>query len=176
VTVLISQEEFRNAVRSFQRTAFRLEVRDSYKPDYEREAFQRFLAGSPLPPSELDWWQAWLDQVSGWTREGKAIGRVRVLADPPTDYQRWMLWTTPWHASAGEDIRYIRQATVQHTGLPLEDWWLLDDEQVIVMHFTEDGRPGRKELVTDPEPVARYRTWRAVALRNSFAAERTTAA
>jgi hypothetical protein len=51
----------------------------------------------------------------------------------------------------------------------LQDWWLLDDERVIVMHFTAEGEVSGKELVTDGESVARYRTLRDLAIENSTA-------
>ena len=78
-----------------------------YALGYERADFERFLAGPPTPPPQLDWWQPWLEQIARLTRDGKHIARVRVLAEPPTAYQRWEIWAAPWHAQAGEDIRYL---------------------------------------------------------------------
>jgi hypothetical protein len=171
LTMLITEDEFLDAVRGFTRSAFRFEARDFYALTYERADLERFLMGSPVPPPELDWYRPWLDRVAQWNREGKAISRVRVLAEPPTGYQRWMIWAAPWHASAGEDIRYLRRAAARQIGLPATDWWLLDDEKVIVMHFTTDGEIDSKELIADPEPVAGYCMWRDLAIRNSVAAD-----
>ena len=170
MAIPITEDEFLNAVRGIKRSAFRLEAEDSYALDYEREAFDRFLAGSPVPPPELDWWQPWLSRVAQWAGEGKTVSRVRVLAEPPTAYQRWMLWTTPWCARAGEDIRYLPRSTAERIGLPLDDWWLLDDEQVIVMRFT-DGKIAGKVLITEPEAVAAYCLSRDIAIRNAALAE-----
>ncbi len=173
--MVITEGEFLNAVRGISRSAFRLETRGAYVLGYERADFERFLAGSPVPPIELDWWRPWLDLVAQWTREGKTVSRVRVLAEPPTDYQRWMMWATPWCTRAGEDIRYMPRMTAERIGLSLgHDWWLLDDERVLVMHFTTAGEIDHKELITEPEPVARYRMWRDMATRN--AAENVSAA
>ena len=173
---VISEDEFLEAVRTFRRTAFRLETRDSYALGYERADFGQFLAGSPVPPPEIDWWRPWLDRVTRWRQEGKAVCRVRVLADPPTDYQRWMLWSDRWAAEAGEEIRYLSRTRAEALGVPLADWWLLDDERVILMRFTETGEDAGKVLVTKPSDVAPYREWRDRALRNATPAERTAAA
>ena len=162
---IISEDEFLNAVRTFRRTAFRLETRDSYALGYERADFERFLAGSPVPPSELDWWRPWLDQVAQFAREGKTVSRVRVLAEPPTDYQRWMLWSTPWHDAPARRSATCRAGRRTRSGFPTHDWWLLDDERVIIMAFDDDGNPVQKTLVTDPDLIARYRTWRDLAVR-----------
>lgn len=172
----ITEDLFLEMVRSFRESAFRLETRDSYALGYERTDFEHFLAGSPTPPPELDWWRPWLDRVTRWRQEGKTIGRVRVLADPPTGYQRWMLWADRWAREAGEDIRYIPRGKANEIGLPAVDWWLLDDEQAIIMAFDDDGRPGQKTLVTEPDLIARYRRWRDLAVRHATLAEHIAAA
>ena len=173
----IAEAEFDDLLRSFERTAFRLETRDTYALGYEAADFERFLAGSPVPPPELDWWRPWLDQIARFTREGKTISRVRVLAEPPSGYQRWEMWAGPWHSRAGERIAYMPYSKALATGLPLlDDWWLLDDEQLIVMRFTDAGEIAGKWLVTDPGIVAPYLRWRDLAVRNATPAEEIAAA
>ena len=113
----ISEEEFGGLLRSIKRTAFRFETRDAYAISFEREEYERFLAGSPPPPSQIDWWQSWLEQVARLTREGKTVSRVRVLAEPPSDYQRWMIWAAPWYAAAGEGIGYMERSEVRRLGI-----------------------------------------------------------
>jgi hypothetical protein len=172
----LAEDEFLEMVRTFGSSAFRLETRDSYALGYERADFAQFLAGTPTPPPDLDWWRPWLDRVAQWAAEGKIVSRVRVLAEPPTDYQRWMLWADRWCAEVGEVIRYMPQSKAERIGLPLEhDWWLLDHERVVVMRFTDEGGVGSKELVTDPVAVAQYRHWRDVALWNASTAEHAAA-
>ena len=173
----ITEEEFDRELATVKRSAFRLETRDNYALGYERADFERFLAGSPAPPPELDWWRPWLDQIARLTKEGKRIGRVRVLAEPPSDYQRWQIWAAPWHARAGEQIRYWPRSRAEQIPVPLtRDWWLLDDERVINMWFTDAGEIDRKILTDDPGTVARYCRWRDLAVRNATPAEEIAAA
>jgi hypothetical protein len=173
----ISEEEFDRLLASFERSAFHLETRDVYALGYERADFELFLAGAPRPPSEVDWWRPWLDQMTRLVREGKQISRVRILAEPPTGYQQWMIWSTPWHAAAGEEIRYMPRSMAERVGLPLEhDWWLLDDERVIATWFTDGGEIHEKFLITDPASVGSYRLWRDVARRKAAPAEEIAAA
>jgi hypothetical protein len=111
------------------------------------------------------------------TRQGKRRARVRVLDEPPTDYQRWLVWTSPWYAAVGEDIRYLTRSRAARIGLPLrEDWWLLDDNRVIVMRFTEEGEIAGDVLITDPAAVASYRTWRDLAIAHAIPATQLPAA
>jgi hypothetical protein len=115
--------------------------------------------------------------ISEVTRQGRKIGRVRVLAEPPTDYQRSEIWADPWHARAGEQIRYLPRSRAEQIGLPLDhDWWLLDDERLIDMRFNDAGEITGKALITDPGIVAPYCEWRDLAVRNATPAEQVTAA
>ena len=173
MTTAITEEEFGHLLRTIRSSAFRLETLDAYALGYERADFELFLAGRPEPPP----WQEWLDQVAAQTREGKTVSRVRILAEPPTDYQRWMLWAQPWYARAREDIRYLPRGRAAVLRLPLEvDWWLLDDERLVLMYFTSAGEVAGKILITEPGIVARYREWRDLALCNASTAEEVAAA
>jgi len=161
----ITEEEFLAEVRGFRESAFRFEVQEAEPLGYEREEFAQFLAGHPREPEDIDWWRPWLDRVRQFTRDGKTVSRVRVLAEPRTDYQRWLLWANHAHDSAGEDIRYMTRRVARGAGLPLDwDWWMLDDDRVILMQAAQDGYPGGKVLITDPAEVAKYRDWRDRAL------------
>lgn len=166
-------------LRSFKQSAFRFEARRAYALTYERADFEKFLAGSPVPPPELDWWRPWLDKIATLTAEGKQVSRVRVLDEPPTDYQRWEMWAAPWHSQAGERIGYVPRAAAARAMLPLwlgQDWWLLDDKRVICMSFTETGEIENRKITTDPGTVARFCKWRDLAVRIATPAEQISAA
>jgi len=172
----ISEEEFAGMFREFRFSAFRLETRDHYALDYEERDFRRFLHGTPTAPTDTSWWAPWLNQIRLLTAEGKRVERVRVLAEPPSDYQRWELWAAPWHAEVGERISYLPRSQAKRIGLPAStDWWLFDGEQLVLMGFDEDGRITGKILVTGPE-VAPYRAWRDLAVSHAAPAEEIAAA
>jgi hypothetical protein len=175
VSTALSEEEFITRVRSFSRSAFRLEARREYTLTYERADYERFCAGQPTPPPELAWWRPWLDRVAQYIAEGKTIGRVRLIDTPPTDYQRWLLWSSPWHETVGEDMRYLRRNDAERIGLPMQDWWLLDDAFVIVMDFTDDGQIAGKSLIVDPATVANYHRWRQLARHHAASARQIAA-
>ena len=144
---------------------------------YEEEGFRAFLAGRPLSPEDLPWWERWLEEMQELTRQGKRISRVRVLSEPPTPYQRWELWGTPWHLEAGEDIRYISASAAAVLDIPLtHDWWLLDDERLLVMQFAPDGQIQKRTLTTDPEIINQHRVWRDLAVNHAAPAELFAAA
>lgn len=173
----ITEDEFDVLLRSFERSAFRLETRSSYALGYEREDFERFLAGTSTPPPDLDWWRPWLEQIEHLTREGKTVSRVRVVDSPASDYQRWEAWGARWNIKAGEQVSYLPRLWAKQLELPLgHDWWLLDSERVIRMWFTDAGEIDHKILTDDREIIALYLKWRDLAVRNATPAEDYAAA
>jgi hypothetical protein len=173
----ITDDEFGDLLRSFRRIAFYFEAQETYALDYEAADLERFVAGSPTPPPGVRWWRPWLDQVAEQTRQGKRITRVRIISEPPTDYQRWGLWALPWHVRAGERISYIERSRAHKIGLPLlNDWWLLDDERLIILQYNDAGEITRKSLVDQGGIYTNYLIWRDLAVRNATPAEKIAAA
>lgn len=137
-------------------TAFRLETRAFYQ-DGDNGPFQRWLAGAEPDDS---WAESWVDTVSTATANGRRIQRVRVLADPPSNYQRFARdFALRRNIPAGEDIRVLDVGQAAQLGLPEADFWLFDDEHLVRMHFTQDDAFERARLLTDPVVVDQYRSW-----------------
>lgn len=162
---------FVEAVHSFEHTAFRLELQRAYRETGELETVARFLSGDPEPPTEVEGLRLWFEQVTQHTNAGKRIERVRVQEDPPTDYQRWERWIDAWNIEAGETMRYLTRHRAFEIGLlPAAgnvDWWLLDSNRLILMHFDEHGNRIHNELETDPKIVVQACTWRDLAVHHS---------
>lgn len=164
---VVTQDEYADMFRQCS-DAFRMEAQPSYRTsEAEEQALAGFLAGNPQPPSEFPVWQSWLDQVREWTEAGKTIARVRIIDDPPTDYQRWSLWCAPWHREAGENIGYLSREIADSLGIPRGDWQLFDHQHLVLIAFSPAGEVAAKTLLTDPEVITRYRSWRSVALRHA---------
>ena len=120
----------------------------------------------------------WLDQVAWQVRQGKQVS-------PGPDPRRAAQRLPAVDALGAALVRHARARTcgtcraarAAALRLPLEvDWWLLDDERLILMYFTGAGEIAGKILTTDPGIVARHREWRDLAVRNATAAEEIAAA
>ena len=176
----LSEVEFVEQLRTFERTAFRLELQPVYLEPVEAATVAKFLAGDPEPPTEVESLDAWFSQVTRLTRQGRRIQRVRVHEEPPTGYQRWERWIGRWNLEAGEEIRYVTRQAAHQAGLLPEagdkDWWLLDASRLIVMTFDGQGHRIHNELVTDDEVVAQSRAWWDLAVRCSVPADEGAAA
>lgn len=155
---LVSGEDFQRLFREFASTAFRLENQGVYREPDEDEPLRQFLAGET--PDDR-WLQPWVDNVRTATSQGRRFQRVRVLTEPLTDYLRFeMDLALRQNIPAGEDIRALSGPEAAGLDLPEDtDFWLFDDDRVGLMHFGATGMLGA-EMLTDPDTVAQYRTWR----------------
>lgn len=144
---------------TFERTAFRLETRAEYLEPYEAEPFRAWLAGRA---PDLSYMHDWLDGVRAATAAGKRYERVRVLAEPPTPYQQWEMDVATLNAEAGEDIRVLDATEAAALQLGDQDFWLLDDSAVAVMHFSPEFVGATRYDTADPVDAPMVEACRAI--------------
>lgn len=167
--------DFFDLLHSFEHEAFRLELQDSYAVAEEDELFAAYVRGErPSPADASPELAEWYRRIAEHARQGKRIERVRVQQDPPTEYQQFERWLDRWNLEAGEIMRYLTRERAHEIGLLPEagdaDWWLLDNERLIIIRFDEEGHPIRYELTTDRATVDLARGWRNLAVRHSVRA------
>lgn len=164
----LTAEDFNNLVRYFTTTAFRLEVQPTYAVSDEQESLAEFLAGKPRPVTEFPFYALWLDRIKIATAQGRHVERVRVLEEPPTNYQRWEMWSGQYNMAAGETLRYLNRSRAVEIGLPIaDDWWLFDSSHLALMRFGDHGEPLGGEIISDPAVVSRHRRWWDLAVEHS---------
>ncbi|TCO56872.1 DUF6879 family protein [Actinocrispum wychmicini] len=160
---VISGAEMAALFDGYQRTAWRFEAQPVYTMPDERASFTRFLAGEPKPSGHNEDWHL---TVRSYVTLGKKIGRVRIVRQPLTDYQRYQLaWGIPGNIDAGEDIR-ILDVTGGDLGLPTQDFWMFDESIVVHLNFNTDGTFRERDRV-DSSNLSTYLAWRDVAMKNS---------
>ncbi|MGH3650244.1 MAG: DUF6879 family protein [Acidimicrobiia bacterium] len=145
----------------FTRTAFRLEVMDYYDVESDGDEYRRYLAGEE---PDHDFKEPWLRVLRTEHAAGKLRHRVRVLTRPLNDYLRYECeWGYAPNSEAGEDIRVLDLSEQPRPAeLIDEEFWLLDDNQVLQMRYDDTGKFVGAELADDP---ARYRAARDAAIR-----------
>jgi hypothetical protein len=157
VPELLTGPAFVRLFTSFERTARRLETRDRDAAD--QALFERWLAGELPEPAVADKVVVWLDQVRGATAAGKRYERVRVVQEPPTAYQRFALATCRRSVAAGEDIRYLNRDQANELDLPGHDFWLFDDDRLVLLYLTADDRTLGEQVIADPAVAQQHRQW-----------------
>ncbi|WP_329488890.1 hypothetical protein OG618_19985 [Kitasatospora sp. NBC_01246] len=160
--MLLDGDQWRHHFDGYRQDAFRLEAQPAYTMPREAENLARFLRGEPKPAEHN---AAWHRRVQGFVISGRTIGRVRVVREPLTDYQRYQFaWGIPGNIAAGEDIR-ILDATERDFGIPDQDWWMFDETSVVQLNFRSDGTQINRELVDGR--VEECRELKRLAISNS---------
>jgi hypothetical protein len=143
---------------NFQRSAFRLEMRPAYFIPQEAELLAAFRRGEDVKVPDDHPWPALVHHA---TQAGKTMQRVRVVAHPLSDYLRFELSLFPRSVAAGEDIRVASLDDHPELVACQQDFWLFDDEAVVVLDY--DDRGGFLGSRTEPD-LDRYRKLRELAL------------
>ena len=141
-------------VTSYQRSLLRLEQQPAYVVDAHSGAMDQWLAGGPALPSEgpEDPWCRMVRQRLAAT--GATVDRIRVLEEPPTRYQQWLVEASSENVDAGESIRYLNRSEADTAGITADagDWWLVDRR--LLVQFTFEGtRLEHVEVAEDPDRV-----------------------
>lgn len=165
----------------FQRSAFRLEVLSEYVVEYEREPFNSFRAGQPLPPPRSGELAAWDQLIIDSIAAGKRFRRVHLLPSKLTPYLRFEIeWAYLYTASLGEDIRLLLpDAPSDVRMLAREDFWLFDEQMAVYLIYDQAGRFLGVETDDDPSTLrhccdVQSLVWTsAVPLREYLATTRT---
>ncbi len=150
----ITFQAFQDIFRTSER-AFHLELRDEYHVKDEEVPFAKWLTGEP---DDFGWRIGWLSFIKEVTTRGVGVERVRVVTEPHTDYVRWELALDPQNIDAGEHIRYLPRRHAQGIVLPAEDFWLFDDDRLVLSLFKPEGGSGGFAREYDPDLIRRYRT------------------
>jgi hypothetical protein len=133
----VQVEEFGALFERFERSAFRIEARDRYDVENERDEFAAFLDGKPLPPRSAES-DAWLSLVAAHRAAGRLIERVRIVSQPLTDYTHNEFAAYRDDIAAGEKVRVVARAALTDAdqSWASEDFWIFDDESVVLSPTT----------------------------------------
>ncbi|MFJ2741863.1 DUF6879 family protein [Streptomyces sp. NPDC087440] len=149
----ISFDDFDGMFTTFKHSAWRLESRRRYAWDEQQDTYRQFIAGEPV---------GW-DLDDPWCRErreqvalGKRFERVRILDEPATTGQRYLLDNARRNRAAGEDIRTLTRGQAEELRLPHEDFWIFDSRVVALLNFDDADEMTGVELITNPVDVLRY--------------------
>ncbi|MFJ2607518.1 MULTISPECIES: DUF6879 family protein [unclassified Streptomyces] len=150
--------------RDFKRSAFRLEVQQTYTMPAEADRVRRFLAGEPMP-DRSKW--PWHETIRGHVAAGRTMARAKVVRRPLTPYSRYLFeWAIPGNVAAGEDYQIVDVTEGAVPGLPEQDFWLFDETTVVHLNYRPDGTQINRELIQNPD-IGKYLAWRDLALESA---------
>ncbi|MDQ1029422.1 hypothetical protein QF035_007004 [Streptomyces umbrinus] len=150
----IGLDEFDRLFTQFQHTAWRLETRRRYASDEVTDTYAQFLPGESVDWEGRD--AQWCAERREQTALGKRFERVRIVDNPPTPGQLYLLDNARRNSAVGEDIRQLWRADAERLQLPGEDFWIFDSRLVARLDFGEADNLVDVELITEPVEVNRY--------------------
>lgn len=146
---------------------WRFERQRFYRIDDEAGLLADFGRGVLTPPDRAPGLRVWFDQVRDWKRVNGhlRVSRVRVVDNPPTEYQRWLQFVDRWNREAGEEIHYLPRWAISDgsamSGLepgaqPFGecDWWLIDRKRAVIMYRDAEGVRTKVEISEDRLEIA----------------------
>lgn len=163
--MMLDLPQLSDLINAFSATAFRLETLDTYTSGSDGGDVARYLAGQPAPdPARKG---PWLARLRAERAEGRLRQCVHVLRSPLSPYLRYECeWGYGPNSQAGQDIRILdlaeRPCPESLAGID-HDFWLIDGETVIRMHYDGDGRFTGAEVLP-PAELPRYLAARDAAL------------
>ena len=167
---MVSFDEFGGMFSTFRHSAWRLETRRRYASDEETDTYAEFVRTGTV---QWDTSDAWCENRRRQAAAGKRVERVRLLDNPPTTGQRYLLDNARRNAEVGETIRTLPRAVADELALPAEDFWIFDARVVAVLRFDDDVMTG-VELVTNPVDVNRYLQAREAAWHHAVPYDQAT--
>lgn len=170
---IIGLDAFESLFRTFKHTAWRLETRHRYASDEVTDTYQQF---TEFGAAEWNPDDPYCALIKPQTAQGKRVERVRIVDDPPTTGQLYLLDNARRNSSLGEDIRNLRRADADRLQLPSEDFWLFDSRLVALLRFDDDDQLVDVELITEPAEVVRYSVARDAAWHHAVPYETFAAA
>lgn len=162
---VIGLDEFDRLFTQFKYTAWRLESRRRYASDEQTETYAQFLRGEAVNWDGVD--AEWCAERREQTALGKKYQRVRIVDDPPTPGQLYLLDNAKRNSSVGEVIHCLRREDADRLALPDEDFWLFDSRLVARLNIDDDDQLLNVELITEPAEVLRYTQARDAAMHQA---------
>jgi hypothetical protein len=143
-----SLDELRQLCRGIQNSFVHLETRDSYGTETELPHLASWRRGEP---DDYTWLDRWLEMLRGHRAAGRTCRRARVVSEPLSEYQQWVLSSAYLFADAGEDIRYVPRPQLTRTPLPGSgDFYLFDGTVVMFLHYAGTGINTAFEITDEP--------------------------
>lgn len=141
---------FQELLRSCERSALHLELRDWYSTT--DPGFLAWRTDRTVDP--LVWYGSWLGLLGDVLARGVIVRRARIISEPVSEYVRFEYdITAALNLAAGEEVRWLPRRRASDLTLPGNDFWLFDDRLVMVNYFSGDGESAGHEIRDDADLI-----------------------
>lgn len=165
---IIDLDEFEGLFRTFDHSAWRLESRRRFASDEATDTYRQFVKTGTV---DWDGEDPYCELIRSQTAQGKRVERVRIVDQPPTTGQLYLLNNAKRNSGLGEDIRNLWRADAERLRLPSEDFWLFDSRIAAKLRFDDEDNLVDVELITASAEMARYSAIREAAWHHALSFE-----
>jgi hypothetical protein len=169
---IIDLDAFNGLFETFRHSAWRLETRRRYASDEVTDTYAQFVESGTVRWDMGSWY---CRTIRTQVADGKSVGRVRIVDNPSTTGQRYLMANARRNAELGEDIRNLWREDAEQLQLGTEDFWIFDSRLVALLNFDDADNLINVELITEPAEVVRYSVLRDAALHRAIPHERFAA-
>ncbi|GAA4692417.1 DUF6879 family protein [Streptomyces youssoufiensis] len=153
--MLLTGEAWQEKFRDFRSEAWRLETLPAYKVPQAEERLRSYLAGERIDPHTYA--SEYTEDLKRVRRQGKSKGRVHIVSRPLSTYLEYEFMYYRPHAWAGEDIRIMDVTDRDNPLAGVQDFWMFDSSEVVLMHYEADGTQISREVYEgDVTPFLEY--------------------
>ena len=154
--MFLAGEEWAARFERFTREAWRLETLPQYLMPQEKEEFAAYRAGARIAPEKVT--NEYTERLRRQAAEGRTQGRVHVVTRPLSEYLRFEFHHYyKAHTMAGEQIRILDVTDKPNPLTGVQDFWMFDQFEVVLMNYHPDGRQISREVHDgDPESFVEY--------------------
>src|SRR5215468_1022024 len=99
-----SYDDLNQLCRGITKSFVHLETRDSYGTEVELPHLAKWRRGEP---DDFAWLAWWLEMLRGHRAAGRTCRRARIVSEPVSEYQRWVLSLAGMSVDAGEETVYV---------------------------------------------------------------------
>ncbi|MCX4612104.1 DUF6879 family protein [Streptomyces mirabilis] len=157
---ILDPATFARLFENFQHSAWHLEMRKRYAVDEATDTYTQFARGE-TPTWDME--GPWARTIRPKTQDGADVGRVRIVDNPPSEGQRYLLAHAEYNDALGEEVRNMWREDAKRVNLPDEDFWIFDSHIVALCIFDDDDNLTGAELISEPARVNQYNRLRDVA-------------
>ncbi|WPB92674.1 DUF6879 family protein [Streptomyces malaysiensis] len=161
--MLLEGEAWQAKFRDFRSEAWRLETLSVYKVPQEEEEIRAYLAGERIDPYAYS--NEYTEDLKRVRREGKSKGRVHIVTRPLSTYLGYEFMHYRPNVWAGEDIRIMDVTDRVNPLACVQDFWIFDKKEVVLMHYQADGIQISREV--HKGDVTPYLEYQRIALAES---------
>lgn len=143
--------------RSAKKSIFRLEGRAEYRLPEDQENFAKWKKGE----TDLSADKEWQKSLKNAKTKGIAVQRVRVVQNPLPDYIKFQInvWQKN-HTKSVEELFFLNdddyKEIIAGLGFNPKDFWLFDDEKLLILNFGTAGQFTGEILIADQGMAKRY--------------------